>query len=137
VRLRKTKAAAVMLAAMGISFSMANSASAADISLGAYEGGGYGLWNQDPGPPPNRDENAPGDSFQACDTRSDGYGILVRLDIDRDGDFDSSTTTKGHLAPYCTDWRTVNLPEGTRIRLYVYKSNDSGNYHPVYQDSTA
>lgn len=129
MRLRKTKAAAVTLAAMGLTFSLATPASA--WSYGAYEGGGYGEWQQDPS------GDVKGDSFRACDQRSDGYAIYVRIDIGRDGDFDSSVTTKGHYAPYCTPWKYLDLPEGTPIRMYVYKSDADGHHHPVWRDGTA
>ncbi|MEU3459400.1 hypothetical protein ABZ721_05510 [Streptomyces sp. NPDC006733] len=130
MRLRKTKAAAVIVAAMGLTFTMAGSANA--WSYGAYEGGGYGEWQQDPS------GDLKGDSFQACDIRSDGYAIYVRIDIGRDGDFDSSATTRGHYAPYCTDWKYLDLPEGTPIRMYVYKTDANGNHtHPVWRDGNA
>jgi hypothetical protein len=129
MRLRKTKAAGVMLAAMGLTFSLSNPASA--WSWGAYEGGGWGAWQQDPS------GDIKGDSFQACDSKSDGYAIYVRIDIDRDGDFDSSVTTAGHLAFYCTPWKYLDLKEGTPIRMYVYKSDADGHHHPVWKDGTA
>ncbi|MCD7437156.1 hypothetical protein K4B79_02845 [Streptomyces lincolnensis] len=129
MRLLKTKAAGVMLAAMGLTFSLSSPASA--WTYGAYEGGGYGAWQQDPS------GDVKGDSFQACDIKSDGYAIYVRIDIGRDGDFDSSVTTSGNYAPYCTLWKYLDLPEGTPIRMYIYKSNSSGHHNPVWKDGTA
>lgn len=58
-------------------------------TYGAYEGGGYGEWQQEPS------GDLLGDSFQACDIRSDGYAGYVRIDMGRDSGFDSS----GHHNP--------------------------------------
>lgn len=129
MRLRKTKAVAVMLASLGLTFAMSSPASA--WTYGAYEGGGYGEWQQDPS------GDLLGDSFQACDIKSDGYAIYVRIDIGRDGDFDSSATTRGNYAPYCTPWKYLDLPEGTPIRMYIYKSDSSGHHNPVWRDGVA
>jgi hypothetical protein len=137
VKLRRVKAACVTAVACGLVFAVTNSASAADISLGAYGGGGFGYWKQDPGPDPIGYGDAPGDSIAACDQSSDGYGIEVRLDVGRDGDIDRTTSTLGHYAPYCTGWASGNLPEGTPIRMWVAKVDHDGRYHPVYQDGTA
>ncbi|MEU2774164.1 hypothetical protein ABZ646_14790 [Streptomyces sp. NPDC007162] len=115
----------------------ANSASAGGWTYGAYEGGGYGVWNYDPGPDPIGYGDAPGDAIAACDTAADGWGIEVRLDIGRDGDIDRTVSTRGNNSPYCSGYATGNIPEGTPVRVWVVKVSGSTDYHPVYKDGTA
>ena len=129
MRLRKTKAVAVMLASLGLTFAMSSPASA--WTYGAYEGGGYGEWQQDPS------GDLLGDSFQACDIKSDGYAIYVRIDIGRDGTSTPRPPPRGNYAPYCTPWKYLDLPEGTPIRMYIYKSDSSGRHNPVWRDGVA
>ncbi|GAB2625000.1 hypothetical protein GCM10027168_65980 [Streptomyces capparidis] len=136
MKLRKSRVAFVTLAAFGMAFTMANSASAASFSYGAYEGGGYGYWNQDPGDTPISFD-APGDSIAACDTARDGWGIEVRLDIGRDGDIDRKVSTRGYQAPHCSGWASGDITEGTPIRMYVVKVSGTTDYHPVYKDGNA
>ena len=139
VRLAKSRAACVTLCAFGLAFVTANSAYAAYWSYGAYEGGGYGYWNYDPGPDPiaQGGPDAPGDSIAACDVSADGWGIEVRLDINRDGDIDRTISTRGHASPYCSDWLSGNIKEDTPVRVWVVKVSGSTDYHPVYKDGTA
>ncbi|MDX2704299.1 hypothetical protein PV350_15695 [Streptomyces sp. PA03-6a] len=134
---RRVRAVGVVLAAFGLVCTIGNSASAASFSWGAYEGGGYGYWMQDPGPDPIGWDDAPGDSIAACDTIADGWGIEVRLDVNRDGDIDRKVSTRGQHSPYCSGWASGNLPEGTPIRMWVVKVKGDTEYHPVYKDGNA
>ncbi|MEV7387479.1 MULTISPECIES: hypothetical protein [unclassified Streptomyces] len=138
MRLSKTKAACVTLCAFGLGLVTTNSASAAGWTYGAYEGGGYGVWNYDPGPDPIGFGDAPGDAIAACDIKADGWGIEVRLDIGRDGDIDRTVSTRGHSSPYCSDYKTGDIsPEGTPVRVWVVKVKGDTDYHPVYKDGNA
>ncbi|GAA5703806.1 hypothetical protein AQJ43_25780 [Streptomyces avermitilis] len=75
--------------------------------------GGYALWNADP------DGATPGDSVRACDTTTDGWGIEARLDINRDGTIDRTASTRGRTAPYCTAWKSGDIPEGAPVAVYA------------------
>lgn len=136
---RKRWAAGIAICALGLVSVTAGPANAASFSYGAYEGGGYGYWEQDPGPCPEAIcyGEAPGDSIAACDIDDDGWGIEVRLDINRDGDIDRTVSTRGHLSPYCSDWGSGNIAEGTPVRVWVVKVRGTTDYHPVYQDGNA
>ncbi|MGC4940353.1 hypothetical protein [Kribbella sp. DT2] len=125
------RTAGVLLGALGLVFATSTVANAASFSYGAYEGGGWGNWQQDP------DGDIPGDAISACDVTADGWGIEVRLDIDRDGDIDRRISTRGHHSPYCSGWASGDLREGTPVRVYVVKVNGSTDYHPVAKDGTA
>jgi hypothetical protein len=95
------------------------------------------LLDQDPGTDPIAGGGtAPGDSIAACDQLSDGWGIRVELDMDRDGDIDRTTSTLGHCAPYRTGWTTDDVAEGTPMRMWVIKVKTGVRYHPVYKDGT-
>ncbi|MGW5974844.1 hypothetical protein [Streptomyces sp. NPDC055186] len=116
--------------AAAITFGMQGSAWAAQtITL---PGAGYGQWQADP------DGSIPGDSIRACDNVADGYGIEVHLDIHQDGDVDRVATTAGYSSPFCTAWKSGNIPEGTKVRIWVYKVK-GGQIHGefVYMNSTA
>lgn len=71
---------------------------------------GYVDWNQDPSGCYSK-----GDSFRVCDTNPDGMGVYAEM-----VGFDTSATTQGHTAGYCSPWTGHNLPEGTDFRMYVY-----------------
>lgn len=60
-----------------------------------------------------------GDKLAVCDTRTDNRYVKAYLDIDQDGDYDRSATTKGHKAPYCSDWVTGNISEGNKMDFWV------------------
>ncbi|MCZ4511006.1 hypothetical protein O3Q52_23000 [Streptomyces sp. ActVer] len=137
MKLTKARAACVTLCAFGLGFVTANSASAASFSYGAYEGGGWGYWQEDPGPDPMGYGDAPGDSIGACDMKADGWGIEVRLDIGRDGDIDRKVSTRGQDSPYCSDWKSGDIKEGTPVRVWVVKVRGTTDYHPVYKDGNA
>ncbi|MEU2334892.1 hypothetical protein ABZ608_15100 [Streptomyces sp. NPDC013172] len=133
----KARAAGIALSAFALGLVTANSAAAGGWTYGAYEGGGYGVWNYDPGPDPIGYGDAPGDSIAACDIAADGWGIEVRLDIGRDGDIDRTVSTRGHNSPYCSGYATGNIAEGTPVRVWVVKVSGSTDYHPVYKDGVA
>nr|WP_239092317.1 hypothetical protein [Streptomyces sp. SID14478] len=135
--MRKMRAVGVTVAAFGLGLVMANSASAASFSWGAYEGGGAGYWQQDPGADPIGYGDAPGDSIAACDLSADGWGIEVKLDVNRDGDIDRKVSTRGHSSPYCSGWASGNLTEGTPVRVWVTKVKGDTSYHPVWKDGNA
>ncbi|MFZ4280622.1 hypothetical protein [Streptomyces rhizosphaericola] len=94
------------------------------IKMTLKDGGGYGQWSADPS------GSTPGDAIRACDDTSDGWGIQLELDIHRDGTVDRIATTRGHNAPYCTEWKTGNIKEGTKVtlKLYKVKGNEIGPY---------
>lgn len=95
-------------------------------------GAGYGQWQADP------DGSIPGDSIRACDNAADTYGIEVRLDIHQDGDTDRVATTAGYSSPFCTAWRSGDIPEGTKVRTWVLKVKGGQAYGGVaYMNSTA
>ncbi|GAA1701849.1 hypothetical protein GCM10009745_56270 [Kribbella yunnanensis] len=135
----KIRTAGVLLGTLALVVTTTGVANAASFSYGAYEGGGYGLWQQDPGddPRPFHGGTAPGDAIAACDIEADGWGIEVRLDIRRDGDIDRVVSTRGHAAEYCSGWASGDLSEGTPVRVWVVKVNGNTDYHPVYKDGTA
>ncbi|WP_329136964.1 hypothetical protein [Streptomyces sp. NBC_00670] len=136
-RTRWMRSASLLLGALGLVVVTANSASAQTIkTYGAYEGGGWGAWSQDPGTDQYGDAT-PGDSIQACDSIADGWGIEVRLDIGRDGDIDRTVSTRGHSSFYCSAWKTGNIAEDTPIRMWVVKVKGDTSYHPVYWDGHA
>jgi hypothetical protein len=133
MRRTKIRTTGVLLGAFALVVTTSGVANAASFSYGAYEGGGWGSWQQDPG-----SDGEPGDSIQACDVKADGWGIEVRLDIGRDGDIDRKVSTRGHPADYCSGWASGDItPEGTKVRVWVVKVNGSTDYHPVYKDGTA
>ncbi|MCX4908474.1 hypothetical protein [Streptomyces sp. NBC_00878] len=96
--------AALLFAAQG---------TAAAAPVRANTEGGYVQWNADPY------DGIPGDSFRACDTTADGWGIEARLDVNRNGTTDQQVSTRGHDAPYCTGWVYADLAEGTPIALWA------------------
>ncbi|MEU0433039.1 hypothetical protein [Streptomyces sp. NPDC006290] len=129
---RRTQALYALLGALGLVLVTANSAAAVE-AYGAYEGGGYGVWMQDPGYD-ELDDPAPGDAIKACDIKADGWGIEVKLDINRDGSYERTISTRGHASPYCSGWDSGNIAENTPIRMKVTKVNGDTSYHPVYWD---
>jgi hypothetical protein len=133
------RTAGVLLGTLGLVFTTSTVANAASFSYGAYEGGGWGYWQQNPGddPRPFQNGTAPGDAIAACDMSADGWGIEVRLDIGRDGDIDRTVSTRGHASEYCSGWASGNIAEGTPVRVWVVKVKGSTDYHPVYRDGTA
>ncbi|MET7282694.1 hypothetical protein ABZS29_30980 [Kribbella sp. NPDC005582] len=139
MRRTKIRTAGVLLGTLTLMVTMTGVANAASFSYGAYEGGGYGLWQQDPGedPRPFHSGTAPGDAIAACDIEADGWGIEVRLDIGRNGTIDRKISTRGHAAEWCSGWASGDIPEGTPVRVWVVKVNGTTDYHPVYKDGTA
>jgi len=137
MRRTKIRTAGVLLGTLALAVTTTGVANADSWSYGAYEGGGWGYWQQDPGDDPITGGTAPGDSIAACDMKADGWGIEVRLDIGRDGDIDRKISTRGHAANYCTGWASGNIPEGTPVRVWVVKVSGDTDYHPVYKDATA
>ncbi|GAA5198314.1 hypothetical protein GCM10023322_71410 [Rugosimonospora acidiphila] len=82
-------------------------------------GAGYIYFNQDPG------DGLPGDSIQACDDASDGWGVIVYLDTNRDGVTDRTATTQGHPNGYCTGFKGGNIAENQSV--WVHGAMIDGN----------
>lgn len=133
---KRSRGAYVLLGALGVVMFTATAAAADAQTYGAYEGGGYGVWMQDPGDD-QYGNPGPGDAIQACDIKADGWGIEVRLDIGRDGDIDRKVSTRGHAADYCSEWKTGDIKEDTPIRMWVVKVHGDTDYHPVRWDGHA
>jgi hypothetical protein len=94
--------------------------------------GGYGKWS------PNPSGSTPGDAIKACDTTGDGWGIQVWLDSDRDGYVDRKAKTNGHSAPYCSGWKTGNLPEHRTVDVAVIQvKGDTTGAWAQYEVSTS
>ncbi|GAA3856093.1 hypothetical protein GCM10023084_07500 [Streptomyces lacrimifluminis] len=74
---------------------------------------GYGWFKADP------IGSTPGDALKACDLRADGYSIKAWLYNRDTGNLIRTVSTAGHTANYCTDWKTGDLPEQTRVWLDV------------------
>ncbi|GAQ64384.1 hypothetical protein [Streptomyces scabiei] len=77
----------------------------------------WGNFNQDPVDHPGEFGDVPGDAIRACDAKEDGWGVTVWLDVNRNGTWDRTSTTSGHPAGYCSDWKTGNLTENTPVTL--------------------
>ncbi|MFD8779449.1 hypothetical protein [Streptomyces sp. NPDC059916] len=90
---------------------------AADYNYGkVLDGGNYigtVYWNRDPW------NSTPGDSMQMCDTYKDGFGLEARLIVN--GAVDRVATTAGHNSPYCSPWKSGDLPEGHWYTVKAYK----------------
>ena len=74
---------------------------------------GYGWFKADP------TGSTPGDALKACDLNADGYSIKAWLYNRDTGNLIRTASTAGHAANYCTDWKTGDLPEQTRVWLDV------------------
>ena len=113
MRLKRGRAyvAATAVATVGLVVGLQGPASAAAGVV--HVTGGFGRFLPDPV------DTLPGDSIDACDTASDGWGIETRLDIGNDGDWDRVVDTRGHTAGYCTPFKGGNIAEGTVVRLRV------------------
>lgn len=92
---------------------------------------GRAWWNADPSNP------APGDAIKACDDRADGWGIIVSLDIGRDGDIDREATTQGHSSGYCTPWVSGDIVEGTPVTIHACKISGRVTEKCISRDRTA
>jgi hypothetical protein len=77
----------------------------------------WGNFNQDPVDHPGSSQDVPGDAIRACDFTTDGWGVTVWLDVNRNGTWDRTSTTSGNAADYCSDWKPGNLAENTRVTL--------------------
>ncbi|MEY6563589.1 hypothetical protein AB8B12_01195 [Streptomyces sp. PGLac3x] len=109
-----------VLAGTGAAFALvlgATGAASAAPSDPIKTRGGYAQWNADPS------GSIPGDSIRACDNTADGWGIEAWLDINRDGTIDRVATTRGHNAPYCSSWKSGDIPEGTPVTIYAVTVN--------------
>lgn len=85
---------------------------------------GSGQFNADPG------GTWPGDSIKACDDNSDGWGILTFMAKRDDWNVRYATTsTEGHLANYCTPWKTHDLPEETPVDIVACQVKDGVTQH--------
>ncbi len=117
---RAAKAVLTGAAGLGLCLGMQGQAQAASITVQVT--GGYGEFNQDPS------AEGPGDAVRACDTKSDGWGVEVEIDIHNDGTVDREIDTRGHNSPYCTPWATGDIVEGTVVKVIVYqvKGSDIG-----------
>jgi hypothetical protein len=73
---------------------------------GAYRGAV--VWSQDPD-----GWGTPGDAMFARDDSADGKGVWGRLSTGR------VASTRGHSAPYTTNWKTGNLREGRAYGMTV------------------
>ncbi|MDP4505334.1 hypothetical protein [Nonomuraea turcica] len=76
---------------------------------------GYGHFNSDP-----VGSNYPGDALRACDTEPDGWGVKAWM-LDSEGKIIRSATTQGYDSPYCTPWKTGDLPENMYVNIIVCK----------------
>ncbi|MEU5943631.1 hypothetical protein ABZ807_31765 [Micromonospora sp. NPDC047548] len=124
MRLKRGRAyvAATMVATVGVVVGLQGPASAA-VGI-VHVNGGFGRFLPDPV------DTLPGDSIDACDMASDGWGIESRLDIGNNGSWDRVVDTRGHTAPYCTGFVGGNIREGTVVRLRVtpVKGTQSGQW---------
>lgn len=73
--------------------------------------GGYAFFEADPDGYGN-----PGDALKACDTISDGWGVLALL-YNFEGTLIRKATTQGLTAGHCTGWKTGNLTEDKRVTV--------------------
>ncbi|KPC83664.1 MULTISPECIES: hypothetical protein [Streptomyces] len=108
----KTKAIGTVLASSALVLGMSTSASA--VTTIPANGYGYAEWNSDPS------GSIPGDSLRVCDNKSDGYGVKARA-FNSNYDTVRTASTAGANAPYCTEWKGGNLPEGTRYQIITYR----------------
>jgi hypothetical protein len=71
---------------------------------------------------------APGDAILACDLDEDAWGVEAALDIHADGTIDRTTWRflDTRTPTYCTSWKSGNIAEGTKVRLYFYWVRDNG-----------
>jgi len=74
---------------------------------------GYGWFHADP------NGSLPGDALKACDLHADGRGIKATLTNRDTGKVIRTADTSGHASPYCTGWKTGDLPEQTRVWVDV------------------
>ncbi|WP_240203102.1 hypothetical protein [Streptomyces actuosus] len=113
------KAMTAAAAASGLVIGLTGQAAAStSVEMTAYYGGyvaGTGYFNADPS------GSVPGDAIRACDTRADGVGIEVRMDIKPSGSWhtDRVASTRGHNSPYCSPWKSGNIAEETTVALKI------------------
>ncbi|MFD9288077.1 hypothetical protein ACFWBV_07155 [Streptomyces sp. NPDC060030] len=108
----KSKAIGTILASSALVFGMSTSASA--VTTIPANGYGHAEWNADPS------GSTPGDSLRVCDTKADGYGVKARV-FNSNYDTVRTASTAGTNAPYCTGWKSGDLPEGTRYQIITYR----------------
>ncbi|WP_125616083.1 hypothetical protein [Actinomadura sp. WAC 06369] len=75
---------------------------------------GYAHFNSDPTP------LIPGDALRVCDTEADGWGVIGWL-VTNEGQVIRSATTQGRNSPYCTSWKSGNLPEDMYLTVIACK----------------
>lgn len=99
MRTRKTVARAVATGACAVSLvaALQGQAWAATVSIEASGGGGSAQFNGDT------------NTFRACDTAADGWGIEARLRFPAaDNKPDLVVDTRGHAATYCTPGKAAS-----------------------------
>lgn len=77
----------------------------AEVSYLYYNGTIVGslTWNKDPA------GIVPGDALMLCDLEPDGWGLEVELV--NGGLVEIEASTRGHSSPWCSPWKTRDLPE--------------------------
>ncbi|MEU6658695.1 hypothetical protein [Streptomyces sp. NPDC046821] len=107
---------ALAAAALGVVGAVATPAAAEYNHVDIVDNGRYlgaMFWNRDPW------SGTPGDSLQMCDDYPDGIGLEARLIVG--GKVDRVASTAGHNSPYCSPWKSGDLPEGHHYIVKVYK----------------
>ncbi|MER6563805.1 hypothetical protein ABT300_40025 [Streptomyces sp. NPDC001027] len=87
---------------------------------------GYGWFHADPA------GSLPGDALKACDLHADRLGIKAWLYNRDTGKVIRTASTAGHASPYCTGWKTGDLPEQTRVWVEVCKVSGSAKVACAY-----
>lgn len=86
-------------------------------------------WNQDPA------GTVPGDALMLCDLEPDGWGLEVELV--NGGLVEIEASTRGHSSPWCTPWKTRNLPENRTwpITVWMVQGTNYRTLDTVYVNS--
>jgi hypothetical protein len=107
---------ALVAATLGAVGAVATPASASITYTGILSNGSYIgelNWNRDAW------NSIPGDAMRICDTAADGIGVEGRLIVN--GAVNRAATTAGNNSPYCSPWKSGDLPEGRQYTVKVYK----------------
>jgi hypothetical protein len=127
MRTRKTVARAVATGACaaGLVAALQGQAWAATVTIEASGGIGSAQFNGDT------------NTFRACDTEADGWGIEARLRFPAaDNKPDLVIDTRGHAANYCSPWKG-GLTAGKSYRMFVTPVSGTNRGPSTYIDVRA
>ncbi len=121
MRLRALPVVTAIAAATFLGVAASPAQAGTGLLLGVHPTGSddWGNFNQDPVDHPGNNQDVPGDAIRACDVTGDTWAVTAWLDVNRNGTWDRTVTTSGHVSDYCSPWKTGNLAENTKVTLKV------------------